>query len=235
MMMIESRNLAWDPIQWSDEVKIHAIMMLLGWGFFIPVAMFTNSLLYRRTFRLHHFGVNFHIVFVTIGMVFALTGLGYAFRHFTVFTRDNVSKYRMAHGVIGSIASFGVVLQALLMIIMRPPKYEGQSYTTWPLWQKFGHFGHRGLGFLWFVFALVALETGTHITSVSHIEELANRNEYYSAGFIGAILATVLTVASTVLFVLFLFPAQVTHNEPDVEVQKGDTEKEQAPEHVLEA
>jgi hypothetical protein len=117
---------------------------------------------------------------------------------------------------------------------MRPPKYEGQSYTTWPWWQKLGHFGHRGLGLLWFVFALVALEMGTHITSVSHIEELANRNEYYSAGFIGAILATALTVASTVRFVIFLFPAQVTHNEPDVEVPKGHNKKEQAPEHALE-
>jgi hypothetical protein len=54
------------------------------------------------------------MVFAAIGMAFALTGLGYAFRHFTTFTRDNFSKYRMAHGVIGSIATFGVVLQALL-------------------------------------------------------------------------------------------------------------------------
>jgi hypothetical protein len=227
--MIESRSLEWDPVQWSEEVKIHAILCLLGWGFLLPVSIFALSHLTRRTGQLHGFGIHFHMFVGTLGLIFALAGFGYGIRRFTTFSREGVTKYRYAHAVVGTIATAGAILQVLLMIFMRKPEYHGQAYTTWPLWQKVGHFGHRGLGFLWLFFALVALETGTHITNVTHIESLANRDEMYSAGLIGTTIATAMAVACTVQFAIFYYPVQVTHDE-QVEVPKGNAESGNAAE-----
>lgn len=228
--MTDHRNLAaWDPIQWSDDVEIHAILLLLGWGFFIPVSVLVYSHLYRRAYHHHAFGVHFHVLLGTLGIILALAGFGYGHRRFTTFTRDNVSKYTMAHAVTGSIATYGAILQVLFMFIMRKPKFEGQSYTTWPMWQKIGHFGHRGLGFVWLVFALVALETGTHISNVDDVESLANRNEMYSAGFLGAMIASALAVGVSVQFALRRTPLQIAHEqEEDVAAVVVDSKHDDA-------
>jgi hypothetical protein len=222
-----NRNLQWDPDEWSDEVRIHAILLFLAWGFFIPVAIFTSSHLNHRTWKLQHFGVHFHMVVATIGLILALAGFGYGIKHFSTLgknKRDNVPAYNKAHAVIGTIATAGGILQLLLMAIMRPPKYEGESYTTWPWWQKVGHFAHRGLGFLWFFMGLAALEMGTHMTSVHRAgyEDLAKQDEKYSAGFVACLLATALTVAATVRIAIACSPSAQVTDANDVEFDETE-------------
>lgn len=154
------------------------------------------------------FGVHFHMVMASIGLILALAGFGYGIKHLSTFNRDNVDAYNMAHAVIGTIATAGAILEVSLMLIMRRPKFAHQRYTTWPWWQKVGHFCHRGFGFFSFVCALVALETGTHISSV-HVpgyEDLADRNEKYSGALIGILLATGLTTTFTVQLAMWALP-----------------------------
>ena len=220
--------MAWDPNTWSDHVKIHAILMLLGWGYFIPVALFTNSHLYRRQWRHHTFGVHFHMAFGTVGFALSLAGFGYGVRKFTTFSRPNVDTYNMAHGVIGTIATCGMILELLLMAAMRPPKYEGQSCSTWPWWQKVGHFSHRSLGFLWCFLAIGALETGTHITSVHRpgYEHLENQNEKYSAAFIAVTFAAVVTVAAIVQLVIRLYPQQIAESPVEADPSGNPIDEE---------
>ena len=235
-------DLPWDPEGWSDDVRIHAILMLIGWGFFIPVALFTTSHIsyrqgsnHRSTWELHVFGVHFHMAVGAIGTIFAIVGFGYGLNKFTTFERDNVSTYRMVHAVVGTIASAGAMIQVLLMLIMRKPKYENQRYKTWPLWQKIGHFTHRGFGFLVFLFGLIACETGTHMTSVHHpgCEHLSEQNEKYSGALICVLLAAAITTALMVQTGKFVYlprssgGADLTekHDDDDIHFPKDDYEE----------
>jgi hypothetical protein len=152
--------MAYDPSEKNDQIRVHAILMLLAWGYFIPVGLFTNSHLYRRRFRQHSFGVHTHFLFCGIGVVLALAGFGYGVKNFTTLSRDSASNYRKAHGVIGIIATAGMILQPLLMAIMRKPKTDHDSYKEWPLWQKVGHFSHRALTWS------VSIGTGTSIWKI---------------------------------------------------------------------
>jgi hypothetical protein len=125
--------LDWDPDEWSCHVKVHGILMLLGWGFFIPVAIFTNSHLYRRNFRHQRFGMHFHMAFITVGLVLSLLGFGYGIKFLTTFTRnrDHVSSYQMTHAVLGTVATGLAIVEVLLVALMRTVKSEDDRYETW--------------------------------------------------------------------------------------------------------
>ena len=230
-------TMAWDPDEWSEHVKIHAILMLLGWGYFIPVALFANSHLYRRNWREHSFGVHFHMFNISIGIVLALAGFGYGVKHFSTLgktARPNVDTYNFAHAVIGTIATGGMLLEPLLMVIMRKPD-PGQPFNTWPRWQQIGHFSHRLLGFVWFACAFTALEMGTHLTSV-HVpgyEHLNDQDEKYSGAFLGVLFVTVLTVAGVVQFAIRLPPnGDTTEQEDELEKDRPRPEQPLTPQEV---
>jgi hypothetical protein len=136
------KMLDWDPDEWSCHVKVHGILMLLGWGFFIPVAIFTNSHLYRRNFRHQRFGMHFHMAFITVGLVLSLLGFGYGIKFLTTFTRnrDHVSSYQMTHAVLGTVATGLAIVEVLLVALMRTVKSEDDRYETWPMWRKVREF-----------------------------------------------------------------------------------------------
>jgi hypothetical protein len=128
----------WDPNEWSCHVKVHGILMLLGLGFFIQLAIFTNSHLYRRNFRQQRFGMLFHMALITVGLVLSLVGFGSGIKHLTTFTRnrDQVSSYQMTHAVLGTIATGLAIVEVLLVALMRTVKAEDDRYETWPMWRK---------------------------------------------------------------------------------------------------
>ena len=136
------------------------------------------------------------------GVILAIAGFAYGIAKFSTFSRDNVDSFRMAHAVLGTIATVGAMVQALLLVVMRKPRYNGEPSSEWPMWQKIGQFTHCYLGWLWIAFGLVACETGTHMTSVTdaRFEHLGldRQDEIYTGGFIGALLATAVVTASVV-------------------------------------
>jgi hypothetical protein len=191
-------------------------LLLLAWGYFIPVGTFVHSHLHKSSFENHKFGVHFHFVFGAIGLVFAIAGFSYAIKNMTTFQRSNVPPYHYAHAVIGTIATAGAILQLLLMVIMRKPKSETETFHEWPLWQKIGHFSHRGFGFLWIMLAYAALETGTHMTSVNGTEDLENQNEKWSGALLGTVFAAILSSAVIVLAKVFIFSSTESTNSARV-------------------
>jgi len=143
------RRLAWDPYQHQHEVKIHAILMLLGWGFFIPFSIFALSHLRsqqpgnRTTLKKKEkFAVYFHMVLGFLGLALALGGFGYGVRNFSTLgktkrTSSPVPRYNRAHGILGCVATGGACLQLILMLCMRPPNEpldeedsEGETATA---------------------------------------------------------------------------------------------------------
>lgn len=73
---------------------------------------------------------------------------------------------------------------------MRKPRKEGETFQEWPMYQKIGQMGHRVLGFTWLIMALISIEMGTHMTNVGFVDDLANQDEKYMAGFIAVLFAT---------------------------------------------
>ena len=199
---------------WPDRVMIHAVLMLLGWGFFIPVGTFVSSHLHR-TYRQREFGVYFHVVVSIIGFVLALAGFGYGIKNFHTLEGigGRTTQYDYAHAVIGTIATAMMIIQILLMAIMRIPKDEADKFEGWPLWRKIGHVTHRYCGFLSLYLALVSMEMGTHLYN----------SQIYSAAFIGTLTAAVLV---TVLFVRFAkrryrYVASQDPKEHQVNIEQG--------------
>ena len=129
-----------------------------------------------------------------IGVVLAIAGFAYGIQRFTTMSRSNVSSFRVAHAVIGTTATFGLIVQVLLSAFVKEPRYEWEPSTEWPFWQTYGQFYHRYLGWLWLVFGIVACEMGTHMTSVTDFEYeylgLDHEDEKYAGVFIGALLLT---------------------------------------------
>ena len=228
------RQLAFDPDEHQRKIKIHATLLLLGWGFFIPVSLFVNSHLGHLHVRHHEVGVHFHMAVGALGLILALAGFGYGIENFSTLPPNQrasgVPTYNYAHAIIGSIATAGVCLQVVLMLCMRPPKSreEGHHSADWPWWQTMGHVTHRAGGFVWMLVAWVALEMGTHMTSFSRYPEWANQDEKYSAALIGTVVATILTVVVTVQLIHKKVPStsqQISHHDggkEQVEVEKGE-------------
>jgi hypothetical protein len=205
--------MTWDPYKWTDDVKIHGTLMLLGWGFFIPLSSFVNSHLYKSNRTSHKLGVYFHMVFGAIGLILALTGFGFGISKFSTLSRDGVSTYEMTHAVLGIIATAGGILQLVLI----------------------GHFSHCGLGFLWMLLAFAALETGTHITNINleGYEDLADQNEKWSGAFLGTTFSTILTTAAIVCVIPRLVSpprAGALNGKPEYADRKGRTVHEEVEE-----
>jgi hypothetical protein len=77
--------------------------------------------------------------------------------------------------------------------------------------------GHRSLGFVAFIFAVVALETGSHISSVHQdgYEHLSKQNEKYSIGLIVALLATAIVVTCAVQVAIRIVPTDDGQDDHD--------------------
>ena len=188
--MIE-RQLAYDPEQRSGEIAIHAWLLICSWGFLIP----TGTLIWSHTKKYNELrpynekeGPHPHIHMLSglLGVILAVAGFAYGIDRFTTLSREpRPSTHRIAHAVIGTIATAGMMLQVVLMALMRKPT-EGETSRDWPLWRKIGHRTHRYFGYLWIAFGLVACETGTHISSVTSPQYLYlgldHEGENYSGG-----------------------------------------------------
>lgn len=215
---------------YGDKFKIHGVLMLLGWGFFIPVATFVSAHLARRTHRHREFGVHFHMVFSGIGVILALAGFGFGIQQFNTLEQKGVGertdRYEYAHAVIGTLATVGMILQVLWMAIMRPPKDENDTFDTWPMWRKIGNVGHRATGFLSLYLAFVCMEMGTHLSD--------SRAQKYSAAFIGTVTAAILVILFWVRFAIHKYGdgdggARVGINKPKDRQVKIELEQEQVP------
>lgn len=195
--MIMKSDVAHSLDDWRAEVKVHAFLGLVGWGFLIPFSILTFSHLSNRNAKQFHRGTHLHMSVATLGLLCALAGVGYALLRFgTPFHNSDEeptlkATYRKVHKTCGLIASIGAIAQVLLMGLMRRPLLYGQSISSLSTMARTGHILHKTLGYLWLALAWVALETGTHMVG-------GDDALIYSAGLIGSVLAVAVAVVATV-------------------------------------
>lgn len=237
--------MVWKPHEWSDDVKIHASLLLAGWAVLIPYSVLVLAHLHRRIRKNLHIvkiAVLFHMIFGVAGVILALAGFGYGVKHLSTFNRLSLDKlengdiFLAFHAVVGSIATAGACFQILTMALMREPEFkEDGSYKEVPLWQTVGSYSHRGFGALWLFLAFVALETGTHGSGVhgktiytgENVEDLNRQHEKYSVALIGCIFFTIVAVATTVQLLKCLYPEPVAQVSPETkELASGDAKSE---------
>ena len=74
---------------YPEKMRIHGILMLLGWGFFLPIGIFVRAHS-KKSWNQEQFGVHFHMVMGSIGMTLALAGFGYAIKNFSTLEQVRV-------------------------------------------------------------------------------------------------------------------------------------------------
>ena len=188
-------------IEISNSIEVHAWLLIWSWAFAIPA----GTLIWAHTKKHHDLQPypHIHIVTSTVGLALAVAGFAVGVREFTTFSRGGVSAFRMAHAVIGTVATAGMILQVALLAFMKRTNVGDSSLplrdSNAPLRQKIGHYLHRYLGWLWMGLGLIACETGTHMTSFVDPEYehlgLDKENEKYAAAFIVALCATALAAS----------------------------------------
>lgn len=101
-------------VSYPERMRIHGILMLLGWGFFLPVGIFVHTHS-KRSWNHEKFGVHFHMILSIIGMALALAGFGYGIKNFSTLEQKGVGErtnpYEYAHAVIGTISTAGMIMQ----------------------------------------------------------------------------------------------------------------------------
>jgi hypothetical protein len=235
-IMQQQRFLAWDPCEHTEDVKVHAILLILGWAFLIPLSVFTLTHLSRRgELTLTIFGGHFHMALGFLGAMLAIAGAAFGIEEFSTLTRDRSSVHnleiRYTHAICGIIATAGCITNLFLFILMRPHQRRNER----SLLTQFGHLGHRIIGSLSMIAAFIALETGTHMTSIAipNLEcgSLEKEDDKWTAALLGTYLATLvfsmLSVNGVVKF-YFSRDAQVAHEEKPGEVPMGDDDDEEA-------
>ena len=194
-------------MEYKDEINTHAWLNICSWSFLIPC----STLIWVHTKTLQPSHPYPHMVMTGVsGVVLAIAGFAFGINKFNTLTRDDVSTFRKAHAIIGTIAASGMMLQILLFGLMKKPWVRGEPWSTG---QSFVQHSHSYLGWIWIAFGLVACETGTHLTN----------DKKYVGGFIGAIL---LTVAVTTLVVTLhvqsgrdiVAPEPLEEDKNDVEI-----------------
>mmetsp|Transcript_13431 Transcript_13431/g.29050 ORF Transcript_13431/g.29050 Transcript_13431/m.29050 type:complete len:265 (-) Transcript_13431:119-913(-) len=193
-------------LQRNDAIEIHAWLLIWSWAFLLPA----GALIWRQTKKHSDLQPSpyMHVLLTgVIGLILAIAGFAYGIAHFNTFSRKgSVDRFRMAHAVIGTIATAGMMGQVFLLACMRRANVVEDAAPIpeeCPAWQKAGHRAHRYLGYLWMAFGLIACETGTHLASVTDPEYahlgLDRENERYAGGFIIALCMMALAVISMVV------------------------------------
>lgn len=187
-----------DPCEHTDNVKVHAILLILGWGFLIPVSVFTlTHLSHREDDSLAIFGRHLHMAIGLLGAILAIAGFAFGMEKFSTLTRDKSlvpsSELRYTHAITGIIATVGCITNLCLFVFMRPKQRRGER----SLMARFGHLSHRIIGGISMAAAFIALETGTHMASIDWYTDLEcgnleKQDDKWTASLIGTYLATFL-------------------------------------------
>ena len=213
--------MAYDPLERSEQIAIHGWLLIWSWGFLIP----TGVLIWTHTKRNNVARPYLHILLGSVGTVLALAGFGYGVKNFSTFSRPNVSAFRKAHAYVGSIASIGAIIQAVLVAFL-----DDKDGVT--LLSLDAAAIHRFLGWIFLACGLVATLTGTYMASVTRPEYLElgldHENEKFAGGLIGALLATGLVTATSVAILNKKCAAQAVAPETKQGEEKNDIEGQQA-------
>jgi uncharacterized membrane protein len=133
----------------------HGSLMLIAWGFLLPMGAFAARFLKHRPD-----GLWFHIhkASQVVGLLFAIAGWIIALRNFNVFADIGYNNYR--HGICGMVTMVLGLLQPLNAII-RPHAPNGDEAK--PPSRFFWELVHKGGGYLAVVLAVATIILGTLI------------------------------------------------------------------------
>lgn len=137
-------------------VRHHGILMLLAWGFVLPVSIVCSIALRRRSpnslvfFRVHY-------IIAALGMILAIAGTIIGFKNFDTF--QSTSAMAFAHGLVGAIVMCLAIVSILLYPCMGKPQPELRT-----IFQRIVAVIHSGLGYSIVLLGWITCAMGTRIT-----------------------------------------------------------------------
>jgi hypothetical protein len=174
----------------SSPIRIHGSLMLVSWGFLLPLGVITARFFRHRPNALWF---KMHRALQIVGLCIALAGWSIALKNFSVLgsgggTGSSEDKKAYAHACCGTTAMCLGLLQPL-NALFRPhsPAEGGEKAKPRFLWEIL----HKSMGYIATVLALVTIGLGTRIA--------AEYENQFLAGFIAALV--VLVVVAFVMVV----------------------------------
>jgi len=157
-------DLSFDAGGAQSKVLTHGSLMLIGWGFLLPLGIITAVFLRHRPNGLWF---KMHRTFQLVGLLFALVGWAIALKNFNVLGSGGggtsaLEKKAYAHAVCGTTAMCIGLLQPLNAIFRPHPPADGEKKpTNRLLWELV----HKSVGYIGAILALVSIGLGTRIAS----------------------------------------------------------------------
>lgn len=218
--MIEpnAEELTFDQGGAQAKILSHASLMMIGWGFLLPLGIISARLLRHRPnalwFKMHRFLQLF-------GLLFALVGWAIALKNFQVLESGGsgasvLEKKAWAHAVCGTTAMCIGLLQPLNALLRPHAPEDGEAKAkSRCLWEVI----HKGMGFIGTILALVTIGLGTRIIS--------SYENQFLAGFIASLV--VLAVISFIMIV-----DNIRYNKKKNETKQANTNEQSATQHESE-
>lgn len=167
-----TNDLAFDAGFAQGPMLTHGSLMLIGWGFLLPLGVLCARLLRHRPNALWF---KVHRILQPLGLLIALIGWSIALKNFKVLgssTRDKA----YSHAVCGTTAMCLGLLQPFNALV-RPklPKEDEDKSTLRVVWEVI----HKGLGYVAIILAFVTVGLGTKL--------VGNYESQFQAGYIAAL------------------------------------------------
>lgn len=224
----EENDLSTEAGTLSSSIRTHGSLMLVSWGFLLPLGVITARFFRHRPDALWF---KMHRVLQVVGLVIAIAGWAIALKNFNVLgsgggTGSSEDKGAYAHACCGTTAMCLGLLQPLNALFRPHPPEEGEEKAK-PrfLWEIL----HKSMGYIATLLALVTIGLGTRIA--------AGYENQFLAGFIAALV--VLAVIAFAMFVdnILYKKKEGTVKTVDAKAESSESQsvpKEEQPEEAVE-
>lgn len=212
----DSADLSFDAGGAQTKVLTHGSLMLIGWGFLLPLGVITARFLRHRPNALWF---KMHRVLQLLGLLVALIGWAIALKNFQVLGSGGGSgspedKKAFAHACCGTTAMVIGLLQPLNALLRpHPPEGDEKKPKSRFLWELV----HKGMGYIGTILALVTIGLGTKIVG-------SFRNQFL-AGFIAS-----LVFLAVIAFIMIVDGIRYKKKEEVEKPQEPNEQKSLEPE-----
>lgn len=171
-------DLSFDAGGAQSKIVLHGTLMLLEWGFILPLGIIGARFLRHRP---NNMWFQVHVGMQLVGLLYALVGWVIALKNFNVLGSGSGTSLQeqkaYAHAVCGTVTMCIGLLQPLNAFFRpRPPEDGEQKKKSRVAWE----FVHKGMGYIGTILALVTIGLGTRIA--------ASYETQFLAGFIASLI-----------------------------------------------
>ena len=159
---------------------IHGVLMLIGWGFLLPMGVLFAKFFKHRPGSLWF---KIHRTCQCVGLTVAIIGWLVALWNFNVFQDKGYNSYR--HGVSGSVTMIIGILQPLNAVLR--PLHSQESDEDKSQGRVYWEYLHKGLGYSALVLSVVTIGLGT--TTLADPDDQTKFQLAYFVGVVGILIS----------------------------------------------